>query len=27
MTSPNQGAAMAVPETDTIIEMQAIRKV
>jgi putative ABC transport system ATP-binding protein len=27
MTSPNQGAAMAVPETDTIIEMQAIRKI
>jgi len=27
MTSSNQGAAMAVPETDTIIEMQAIRKV
>ena len=27
MSSPNQGAAMAVPETDTIIEMQAIRKI
>ncbi len=27
MTSSNQGAAMAVPATDTIIEMQAIRKI
>jgi putative ABC transport system ATP-binding protein len=27
MTSSNQAAAMAVPETDTIIEMQAIRKI